>query len=88
VERDRPAEFTASGPVQDLVERVEAAKRRLRDDLAVAEPSAPLRRGPPAEYLVTRPDLTRGAALLHVFEELAQHHGQLEITRDVIRHSA
>jgi uncharacterized protein DUF664 len=85
VDRDRPAEFTASGGVDDLVERVEAAKRRLRDDLAVAEPTAPLRREPPAEYLATKPDLTQGGALLHVYEELAQHHGQLEITRDVLR---
>lgn len=87
VERDRPAEFAASGPVKDLVERVEAAKRQLREDLGRAEPAAPLRVEPPADYLVTQPDLTQGAALLHVFEELAQHHGQLEITRDVIRQS-
>lgn len=85
VERDRPAEFTAAGGVKELVERVEAAKRRLRDDLAQAEPAAPLRVEPPAEYLATKPDLTQGAALLHVYEELAQHHGQLEITRDVLR---
>ena len=85
VERDRPAEFTASGPVKDLVVRVAAAKEQLRADLAVAEPAAPLRIEPPADYLATKPDLTQGAALLHVFEELAQHHGQLELTRDVIR---
>lgn len=85
VERDRPAEFTASGPVEDLVERVAAAKEQLRADLAAAEPAAPLRVEPPAEYLATKPDLTQGAALLHVFEELAQHHGQLEVTRDVLR---
>jgi hypothetical protein len=85
VERDRPAEFTASGPVLELVDRVEAAKRQLRRDLAVANPAAPLRVEPPAEYLATKPDLTQGSALLHVFEELAQHHGQLELTRDMIR---
>ena len=27
---------------------------------------------------------TQGAVLLHVFEELAQHLGQLEVTRDVL----
>lgn len=85
VDRDRPAEFTAAGPVLDLVDRVEAAKRQLRLDLAVAEPAAPLRFEPPADYLATKPDLTQGGALLHVFEELAQHHGQLEITRDILR---
>jgi hypothetical protein len=85
VERDRPAEFTASGPVKELIDRVDAAKRQLRDDLATAQPHGPLRVQPPPEWLF-KPDLTQGAALLHVYEELAQHHGQLEITRDVIRY--
>ena len=88
VERDRPAEFTASGPVKDLIERIAGAKQRLRVALAAADPAAPLRVEPPADYLTTKPDLTQGAALLHVFEELAQHHGQLEISRDVIRAQA
>jgi hypothetical protein len=53
--------------------------------VAAATPAAPLRSEPPADYLATKPDLTQGAALLHVLEELAQHHGQLEITRDALR---
>jgi len=84
VVRDRDAEFRASGPVKELVERVEATKRQLRADVAAAEPRAPLRNTPPAAYLATQPDLSQGAALQHVYEELAQHHGQLEITRDLI----
>ncbi len=58
-ERDRPAEFTASGPVEDMFERVAAAKEQLRADLAVAAPAAPLRVEQPAEYLATKPDLTQ-----------------------------
>lgn len=85
IERDRPAEFRASGSVKELVERIAAAKEQLRHDVAAAEPAAPLRFDPPPDYLATKPDLTQGAALLHVYEELAQHRGQLEITRDVIR---
>jgi hypothetical protein len=84
VHRDRPAEFTASGAVDQLVVRIDAAKRQVRDDLAVAEPPAPLRHEPPEDVLVTPPGRTQGGALLHVYEELAQHLGQLEITRDVI----
>jgi hypothetical protein len=84
VHRDRPAEFTASGPVDQLVARVDAAQRQLRQDLATVEPSAPPRHEPPEDFLVTTPGLTQGGALLHVYEELAQHHGQLEITRDLI----
>jgi Protein of unknown function (DUF664) len=88
VERDRAAEFTAAGRVDDLIARVQLAKRRLRDDIAGVDPAAPLRHEPPADYLATKPELTRGGALLHVYEELSQHLGQLEITRDVIRHRA
>jgi hypothetical protein len=84
VHRDRPAEFTASGAVDGLVVRIDDAKRQLRRDLAGAEPPAPLRHEPPEDYLVTTPGITQGGALLHVYEELAQHHGQLEITRDLI----
>ncbi|WP_407697099.1 DinB family protein [Streptoalloteichus hindustanus] len=46
VHRDRAAEFTASGPVADLVARVAAAKRRLRADLVNLDPGAPLHAAP------------------------------------------
>ncbi|MGH3328778.1 MAG: DUF664 domain-containing protein [Streptomycetales bacterium] len=89
VERDRDAEFAAAGPVAGLSDRVTAARRRLRDDLRQGGPDAllcdePLTDAPPARYAGTPISLRRGAALLHVFEELAQHHGQLEITRDLL----
>lgn len=82
VRRDRPAEFTAAGPIGDLIARVEMAKRQLGEDVAVADPAAAPRHEPPKD--ATKPDLTQGAALLHVYEELSQHLGQLEITRDVV----
>lgn len=84
VERDRAGEFTAAGPVKELVARIEVAKPQLRDDLAVADPGAPIRYEPPKEYLATRSDLSQGGVLLHVYEELAQHHSHLEIIRDLI----
>lgn len=85
VERDRAAEFTASGPVDALIERVAAAKDRLRADLSVAESAAPLRAPAPVKYAGTPAGRSQGGALQHVYEELAQHHGQLELTRDVLR---
>jgi len=36
------------------------------------------------EFLGPARALTQGAALQHVFEELAQHHGQMESIRDVL----
>jgi hypothetical protein len=85
IERDRAAEFTASGPVAPLLERAAAAQRRLADDLvgldSWGEPSS-VRRDPedPVPY-----SETKGAVLLHILEELFQHLGQLEITRDALR---
>jgi hypothetical protein len=84
VVRDRDAEFTAAGAVNDLLRRLEAAKRQLRSDVALADPRGALRESPPPAYLATRPDITQGAALQHVYEELARHHGHLEITRDLL----
>jgi hypothetical protein len=84
VERDRDREFSASGPVHELLVRVEAAKRQLRGDLALADPSAPIRAAPPPLYLGTRPVFSQGGALFHAYADLAQHHGQLELTRDFL----
>ncbi|MEV7043555.1 DinB family protein [Amycolatopsis sp. NPDC051061] len=71
VERDRDAEFTASGPVAGLIERVAAAKEQLRADLTVAEPTEPLRAPAPAKYAGTPAGRSQGGALQHVYEELA-----------------
>ncbi|OLE28948.1 MAG: hypothetical protein AUG44_05960 [Actinobacteria bacterium 13_1_20CM_3_71_11] len=58
VDRDRAAEFRASGPT-------------------------------PRGGAATRPDelefVSQGHALLHVMEEVCQHLGQMEITRDLLR---
>lgn len=84
VQRDREAEFTASGEVAVLLERTDAARRRLRHDVTgletLAEPSHVVRdAADPVPYTETK-----GAVLLHVLEELFQHLGQMELTRDVL----
>ena len=86
VERDRAAEFRASGPVAGLPPRVERAKAQLAADLASAVWDRPVRR---PETLPGAPEpLSQGAALLHVLEELCQHHGQAEVIRDALRAEA
>jgi len=85
-DRDRDAEFVATGAVGDLVERVRQARQRgaqLATDVAGADPSAPPR-NPPMDYedLATT---TQGTVLVHIYEELAQHHGQTEMTRRAAR---
>jgi len=84
IERDRAAEFRATGPVAPLLERAEAARQRLARDLDGFEAwDAPqnVHRDPhePVPY-----SETKGAVLLHVLEELFQHLGQIEITRDAL----
>ena len=84
VPRERAAEFTASGPVADLA----AATDQLRADFAgwVGQADAGM---PPANPPRGRHHhdayATQGEVLLHVYEELAQHRGQVEITRDLLR---
>ena len=81
-ERDRDAEFRATGAVSDLTAQVWRARDQLVADVAGADASAPPRNPPDERDLSTG---TQGAVLLHIYEELAQHHGQMEITRDVLR---
>lgn len=84
IQRDRASEFTASGQVDNLVARCAQSLDRLRADVHAATPQAPLLRQPPSEFQGPARDLTQGAALQHIFEELAQHHGQMETLRDVL----
>ncbi|GGL41458.1 DUF664 domain-containing protein [Phycicoccus endophyticus] len=82
VPRDRDAEFVAEGSVEEALDLIEDARRRLHDDVVAAVVSAP-----PVEPVrddVTVRYATQGEVLLHVYEELAQHLGQLEVTRDVL----
>jgi uncharacterized damage-inducible protein DinB len=84
IERDRAAEFTASGAVAPLLARAERAQQRLAEDLAGLEAWATpqhVHRDPedPVPY-----SETKGAVLLHILEELFQHLGQMEVTRDAL----
>lgn len=84
VPRDRAAEFTAAGPVDDLVARVAEVKRTLRSDLekwVSGRVVHPERRS----WIPADVPMTHETVLLHVLEELYQHLGHLEITRDVLR---
>jgi hypothetical protein len=82
VQRDRAAEFTSSGDVTGLLRRTEHASRRLREDVVGLDAAAPpvnVRWDPDDPVPYTE---TKGAVLVHVLEELFQHLGQMELTRD------
>ncbi|MQA09890.1 MAG: DUF664 domain-containing protein [Pseudonocardiaceae bacterium] len=82
--RDRPAEFRASGPVGPLVRRAEQALVQLERDVRQSTARDSLRNQPDPAVLGPDAELTPSFVLVHVFEELAQHHGHMEITRDVL----
>ena len=82
VHRDRPAEFEAVCRVAELAGSVEQARGRFHDDVAAAALDAAPVRGQRDDF--ERGLRTQGAVLMHVYEELAQHRGQLEITRDLL----
>lgn len=84
VQRDRDAEFRARGPVADLVVRARRARKQLDADIAGLDPAAPPRGALEPAHAGLPFTKTCGAVLLHVYEELAQHRGQMEGCRDVL----
>ena len=84
IQRDRAGEFRARGDVITLAQRARRARAQLAADLVGLEPYAPPRGTPEPEDAELPLGRTQGGAAVHIFEELAQHHGQLEITRDLL----
>ncbi len=82
VPRDRDAEFTQTGPVAELLARAAAVREEFMADVLSVDPAAaPVQVPEGREVFWTS---TTNGVLLHVFEELCQHLGQLEITRDLL----
>ncbi|RNI21274.1 DUF664 domain-containing protein [Flexivirga caeni] len=83
--RDREAEFTSSGTVAELVALVERQRAQFRSDLDGFDGAAPPR-GPLREDNLDPGEVpTQGGILMHVYEELSQHRGHLDITADIVR---
>ncbi len=84
VRRDRAAEFTARGEVAPLLRRTQHARRRLREDIVGLDAQATpvsVQRDPDDPVPYTE---AKGAVLLHILEELFQHLGQMQVTRDAL----
>jgi len=85
IQRDRDAELVATGPVAEVRERVAVSRARFVEDLgrldARARPTHPL----PEDDAGLPFDRSQAGVVVHVFHELAQHLGQLEITSDLLR---
>ena len=87
IQRDRDAEFEARGPVSELRDAVADLKERLRKDLLNIGGADSLASPPYGGYNPLGDDgheWNTGAVIVHTYEELAQHHGQMELTRDIL----
>jgi hypothetical protein len=87
VSRDRDAEFQAKGAVADLRKAVQDLKKQIPKDLEQVRGDQTLTY--PDGLLLRHVqrgvrDWSQGKALIHAYEELAQHFGQMEITRDIL----
>ena len=82
IQRDREAEFRAQGSVAELHQAVRQVQKEIQDDIKHV-------RGDqlsafPAAVRPQHKTWTQGHFLLQCYKELAQHHGHMELTRDVM----
>jgi hypothetical protein len=86
--RDRHSEFVARGDVEELAQRVAATRRQLAEDIAEHDSLAAAANVRPHPEDPRPYDEVKGAVLIHILEELYQHLGQMELTRDLVRAGA
>lgn len=83
VPRDRDAEFTIKFPKPEVLVLAEGVRHDFAEDLA----NTAMQKHPLAIPASRNPEHwmeTCEGVLLHVYEELSQHLGHLEITRDIL----
>lgn len=91
IQRDREAEFGSQGTVADLRQAVADVKRQVRDDIQHVVANQELAY---PEHLLPNhlqrgfQHWKQGAGLMQVYKELAQHHGHMELTRDILRRTS
>ena len=82
VHRDRDAEFRAHGTVAEIRQAVRELQQHLPDDLARVRGDQPC--AFPEAVREPHRTWTQGRFVLQCYKELAQHHGHMELTRDVM----
>lgn len=82
-DRDRAADFTSAGTVAELGRRADEVVDRLHE-LRPALAAATVLAHEARTSIPLDREWTVGAAMIHAYEELAQHLGHLEITVDLV----
>ncbi len=80
--RDRDSEFRARGTLNEIRRAVKALQQQIREDISHVQGDQPLDH--PLDLHGQTQYHTQGDVLLHCYTELAQHHGQMELTRDIL----
>jgi hypothetical protein len=83
VHRDRDAEFRAQGTVAEIRQQVRELQQQIAADIKHVHGDQP----PAYPDLLRQPQhrtWTQGRFVLQCYKELAQHHGHIELTRDVM----
>ncbi len=82
LERDREAEFCARGTVAEICQTLRQLQEQIETDLPTIDGEQPTRE--PVDIHGSLQHHTQGEVLLHWYRELTQHHGHLEMTRDLL----
>lgn len=81
--RDREAEFRARGTLADIRQAVHDLQAQLAADIAQVQGDQPIAY-PLSERHQHLEDRRQGAILLQCYRELTQHHGHMDLTRDLL----
>jgi len=86
IPRDRDGEFIVTGTHEQLKAEIKQCRDRMAEDLPVIDGLAPLAAPPPSYYAPEGGPAkwSQGASLIHTYEEIARHWGQMELTRDIL----
>lgn len=82
VPRDRDAEFRAQGTVAEIRQAVRTLQQQLPDDIKNVRGDQPC--AFPQAVREPQRTWTQGRFMLQCYKELSQHHGQMELTRDIM----
>lgn len=82
IQRDRDAEFSARGTVADIRQTVRQVQQEMQEDIKRVRGDQPS--AFPEAVRPQHKEWTQGHFLLQCYKELAQHHGHMELTRDVM----
>jgi len=82
IPRDRDAEFSAHGTVADIRQAVHQVQQEIQADITHVQGDQPS--AFPAAVRPQHKEWTQGHFLIQCYKELAQHHGHMELTRDIM----